>query len=107
MDAQRSGSRTYLLFSFHEIENLIPLKEPTDKTRVFWTLLQDQALSYFENHLKRTLEAEDSEIPNNDLELVLRYIGLEYILKRAICVKTFLMRQPSGIYVCPTICRTV
>jgi hypothetical protein len=28
------------MMAFHEIENLIPLKEPSDKTRMFWKLLK-------------------------------------------------------------------
>jgi hypothetical protein len=59
--------------AFREIENLIPMKEPADKTSMFRTLLKGQALSYFEHHLMRRLEAEDSEVPYNELiELVLR-----------------------------------
>jgi hypothetical protein len=62
---------------FHEIENLMPMKEPEDKTRMFRTLLKGQVLSYFEHHLMRRLEEEDSEIPENELiELVLRDVGL-------------------------------
>jgi hypothetical protein len=53
------------VMSFREIENLIPMKEPDDKTRMFWTLLKVQALSYFEHHLMRRLEAEDSEVTDN------------------------------------------
>jgi hypothetical protein len=61
------------VMAFHEIENLIPKKEPADKTRIFRTLLKGQALSYFEHHLMRRLEAEDSELSDNELiELVLR-----------------------------------
>jgi hypothetical protein len=64
--------------AFREIENLIPLKEPADKTRMFRNLLKGQALSYFEYHLIRRLEAEDSEVPDNELiELVLIDLGLE------------------------------
>jgi hypothetical protein len=45
----------------------------------------------------RILEAEDSEIPDNELiELVLRDVGLEYIPKRAICVQKYYMRR--GLY---------
>jgi hypothetical protein len=59
---------------------MMPLKETSDKTRMLRTLLKDQALSYFEHHLRRMLVAEDSEIPDDDLiELVLRDIGLEDI----------------------------
>jgi hypothetical protein len=68
------------LLAFCEIENLMPMNEPPDKTRMFGTLLKGQALSYFENHLMRRLEAEDSDVLNNELiESVLRDVGLEYI----------------------------
>jgi hypothetical protein len=64
--------------AFHEIGNLMPMMEPADKTRMFRTLLKGQALSYFEHHLMRSLEEEDSEAPDNELiELVLRDVGLE------------------------------
>jgi hypothetical protein len=83
-----------LVMSFHEIENLMPMKEPVDKTRMFQTLLKGQALSYFEHRLRRRLEAEDLDVFDNELiELVLRDVGLEYIPKRAICVQKHCMRQ--------------
>jgi hypothetical protein len=63
---------------FREIENLMPIKESAEKTRMFWTLLNGQALSYFAHNLMRRLEAEDSDVPDNELlELVLRDVGLE------------------------------
>jgi hypothetical protein len=65
---------------------------------MFQNLLNGQALSYFEHHLMRRLEAEDSEVPDNELiELVLRDVGLEYIPKRAISVQKYYMRQ--GLYI--------
>jgi hypothetical protein len=65
------------VMAFREIENLMPMKEPADKTKMFRTLLKGQALSYFEHHLMRRLDAEDSEAPENELiELVLRNVGL-------------------------------
>jgi hypothetical protein len=71
------------VMAFREIENLMSMREPADKTRMFRTLLKGQALSYFEHHLMRRLEAEDSEVPYNELiELVLIDVGLEYIPKR-------------------------
>jgi hypothetical protein len=83
--------------AFREIENPIPMNEPADKTRMFQTLLKGQALSYFEHHLMRRLEAEDLEVPDNELiELVLRDVGLEYIPKRAIRVQNYYMRR--GLY---------
>jgi hypothetical protein len=85
------------VMAFREIENLIPMKEPADKTRMFWTLLKGQAFSYFEHHLMRRLEAEDSEVPDNELiELVLRDVGLEYIPKHAIHMQKYYMRR--GLY---------
>jgi hypothetical protein len=70
----------YLCTAIREIENLMPMKEPADKTRMFQTLLKGQALSYFEHHLMRRLEEEDSDVSDNELiELVLRDVGLESI----------------------------
>jgi hypothetical protein len=43
------------VMTFREIENLMPMKEPADKIRMFRTLLKGQALSYFEHHLMRRL----------------------------------------------------
>jgi hypothetical protein len=83
--------------AFREIENLMPMKEPADKTRMFRTLLKGQALSYFEHHLMRRLKAEDSEVLDNELiELVLRDVGIEYIPKHVIRVQKYYMRR--GLY---------
>jgi hypothetical protein len=85
--------------AFREIEKLMPMKEPAEKTRMFWTLLKGQVLSYFEHHLMRRLEAEDLDVPDNELiELVLRDVGLEYIPKCAIHVQKYYMRQQRGLY---------
>jgi hypothetical protein len=75
------------------------MKKPSDKTRMFRTLLKSQALSYFEHHLMRRLETEDSEIPDNELiDLVCRDIGLEYNPKRTIRMQKYYMKQPLGLY---------
>jgi hypothetical protein len=88
-----------LVMAFWKIENLMPLKAPADKTRMFRTLLKGQALSYFEHHLMRRMEAEDSDVPDNELiELVLSDVSLEYITKRAIRVQKYYMRQPKSLY---------
>jgi hypothetical protein len=51
-------------------------------------------VSYFEHHLMRRWEAEDSEVPDNELiELVLRDVGLDYIPKRTISVQKYYLRQ--------------
>jgi hypothetical protein len=55
------------VMAFCEIEKLMPMKEPSDKPRMFLTLLKFQALSYFEHHLMRSLEGEDSDVPDNVL----------------------------------------
>jgi hypothetical protein len=62
-------------------------------------LLKGQTLSYFEHHLRRRLETEDSEIPDNEIiELVIRDVSLEYILKHAIRVQKYYMRQTMGLH---------
>jgi hypothetical protein len=40
------------VMAFREIENLMPMKEPAGKTRMFRTLLKAQAMSYFEHHFE-------------------------------------------------------
>jgi hypothetical protein len=83
------------VLAFRQIENLMPMKEPADKNRMYRTLLKGQALSYFDHHLKRRLEAKDSEVPDNELiELVLRDLGIKHIPKRAIQTQKDYMRQP-------------
>jgi hypothetical protein len=53
------------MMAFREIENLMLVYEPADNTRMFRSLLKGYALSYFENHLRRRLEAKDSELLDN------------------------------------------
>jgi hypothetical protein len=80
--------------AFREFENLMPMKEPADKTRMFLTLLKGQALSYFEHHVMRRPEAEVSDVPDNELiELDLRDVGLEYIPKHTIHVQKYYMKR--------------
>jgi hypothetical protein len=74
-----------LLMVYHDIESLMGLSEPAVISKLVRTLLKGQALSPFEHHLRKRLEAENSELPDNDLlELVLIDVGLEYIPKTAI-----------------------
>jgi hypothetical protein len=85
--------------AFREIEYLMPMKEPADKTRMFWTLSKGKALYYFVHHLMRRLEAEDSEVLDNELiELVLRDVGLEYIPKCVILLQKYYMSPARGLY---------
>ena len=82
------------LMAYREIETLMTLKEPADKSKMVRTLLKGQALSHFEHHLKRRLDAEDAELPDNDLlDLVMRDVGLEYIPRSAIRVQKYYMRR--------------
>jgi hypothetical protein len=77
------------MMAFRQIENLVPMKDP----RMFRILLKGQALSYFEYHLMRRLEAEDSGVPDNKLiETVLRDVGLECIPKHFILVQKYYRR---------------
>jgi hypothetical protein len=47
----------------------------------------------------KRLEAEDSEVPDNELiELVLRDVDFEYIPKHAIYVQKYDMRQMRDLY---------
>jgi hypothetical protein len=80
----------YRLMPFRDIDNLIPSEQSDEKTWMICFLLKGQALSYFEHQIRRRLEVEDSELSENDLiELFVRELclGLEYISKRATCVK--------------------
>jgi hypothetical protein len=87
------------MMALQEIENLMHMKEPTDKARMFWTLLKGQDLSYFEHHLLRRLESEDSDVSDNEvIELVLRDVGFKCIPKHAICVQKYYMKHPRGLY---------
>ena len=77
------------------------LRRPSDKTKMFRTLLKGQALSYFEHQLRRRLKAEDSELPDIYLlELVIKDIGLEYTPRRAIHVQNYYMRR--GLFMGPS-----
>jgi hypothetical protein len=87
------------VMAFHEIDTLMPMKEPANKTRMFRTLLKGQAFSYFEHHLRRRVEAGDLDVRDNKLiDLVLRDVDLQYISNRAMCVQKYDMRQPRGLY---------
>jgi hypothetical protein len=87
------------MIAFREIESLMPMKEPADKTRIFRTLLKGHALLYFEHHPMSRLEAEDSDVPDNELiELVLTDVGLDYTPKSDIRVQKYYKRQIAGLY---------
>ena len=61
------------LMAYRDIESLMDLSESADKGNKVRTLLKGQALSHFE---RKRLEAEDSELPDNDLlELFLEMLG--------------------------------
>ena len=51
------------LMAYCEMETLMILREPADTSKMMRTLLKGQALSYFEHHLKKRLDAEDAELP--------------------------------------------
>jgi hypothetical protein len=56
--------------------------------------LKGRALSQFEYHLRKVLEAEDAELCDPDLlELVIRDVGLRYISRHAMKVQKYYMRR--------------
>jgi hypothetical protein len=82
---------------YFEIEKIMVMREPVDKTWMVRTLIKGHALSYWEHHLNRRLAAEDGDLPDNDLmELVMTDVGLKYIPKRAMCNEKYCMQQ--GLY---------
>jgi hypothetical protein len=92
------------LISNREIENLMPLKEPADKTRIVQTLLHGKSLSDLEHTIEKRLHAEDSDLSDNDfIELIMKEmcIVLEYIYipKPATCVQKYDndVRQPRSL----------
>jgi hypothetical protein len=58
------------LMAFRQMESLMLLKESVDKTRMYRTLVKGQALSYFEHHLRKRLDAEASEILDNFVSMI-------------------------------------
>jgi hypothetical protein len=50
------------LMSYGDIGSLMNLREPAAKSKIVRTLLKGQALSHFEHHLGKRLEAEDSDL---------------------------------------------
>jgi hypothetical protein len=76
-----------------EIKNLIHLKKPANKTRMFQTLLKGRAMSYFEHYLRRSLDTEYSKIIDNDfIELLIWDEGKEFIPERTVSMQKYYMR---------------
>jgi hypothetical protein len=66
---------------------------------MLWNLLKSQILSYFEHHFRRRLEAEDSELPDNEhIEQVLSDICLEYTPKNVICKQNYYLSHVRDLY---------
>jgi hypothetical protein len=62
--------------AYRKIEPLMTLKEPADKSKMVMTLLKGQALNSFEHHLKKRLDAGDTELPDEGLEYIPnRFLG--------------------------------
>jgi hypothetical protein len=51
--------------AFHEIENLMPMKEPADKTRMFRTLLKGQALLRRETRKAESILSTEINLATN------------------------------------------
>jgi hypothetical protein len=77
-----------------DLELLMPLKEPLDRTKMLRTMLKGRVLSLFEYHLSKRCGGEDIETKDQELlELVIRDLGLDYISRRAIRVQKYYMRR--------------
>jgi hypothetical protein len=88
------------LVAYREVETLLTLKESTDRSKMVKTLLKGQALSYSEHDIKRRLDAEDPELPDNMLlELIMRDVCLEYIAKSAIRFQKNYMKRGNQTFV--------
>jgi hypothetical protein len=88
------------LMEYRDLEVMIPLKETSEQTKMIRTLLKGRALAQFDYHLSKQVCAEDIELPDHELlELVIRYLGLDYISRRAIRVQKYYMRR--CLFVCP------
>ena len=82
------------LIGYRDLELLMPLKEPSDKTKMLRTMLKGRSLSLFEYHLSKRCGGEDIEVTDHELlELVIRDLGLDYISRRAIRVQKYYMRR--------------
>jgi hypothetical protein len=82
------------LMGYRDLELLMPLKEPSDRTKMLRTMLKGRALSLFEYHLSKRCGGEDIETTDQELlELVIRDLGLDYISRRAIRVQKYYMRR--------------
>jgi hypothetical protein len=46
---------------YRDLELLMPLKEPSDRTKMLRTILKERALSLFEYHLSKRCGGEDIE----------------------------------------------
>jgi hypothetical protein len=81
------------LIGYCNMELLIPLKEPSARTKMLCMMLKGCALSY-DNYLSKrcggkAIDTKDQEL----LELVIRDVGLDYISRRAIRVQKYYMRR--------------
>ena len=57
---------------YRDLELLMPLKEPSDRTKMLRTMLKGRALSLFEYHLSKRCGGEDIEVTDEELlELVI------------------------------------
>ena len=82
------------LMGYRDLELLMPMKEPSDRTKMLRTILKGRALSLFEYHLSKRCGGEDIETSDQDLlELVIRDLGLDFISRRAIRVQKYYMRR--------------
>ena len=81
------------LMSYHDMEVMMPLREPGERVKMLRTLLKGLDLAQFDYHIGRRINAEDSEIPDHELlEVVIIDLGLDYISRHTIRVQQHYMR---------------
>jgi hypothetical protein len=92
MEAQRITIRWLIMY--HDLELLMPLKEPLDQTKMPRTMLKGRAISLLEYHISKQCGGKDIEVSDHEsLELVIRDEGLDYISRHAIRVQEYYMRR--------------
>ena len=106
----KDGCPEEWLMGYLHVEVMMPLREPRERVKIILTSLKKRALTQFDYHLGRRLTDEDSEIPDHEqLEIVIRNLGLDYISRRVLRVQRYFMRRclfmgPPTIFFSKAIC---
>ena len=55
------------MIGYRDLELLMPLKDPTDRTKMLRTMLKGRSLSLFEYDLSKRYGGEDIEVTDHEL----------------------------------------